>query len=414
MQSRSSQSEAIAITESETYQTLLARAHRRTGGVPPERIVRHVLSVTHGGDWPVQRDALDAVLRRCASAHTDEIQIVGRHGARCWVCTQPPPRSRARPYRTLLRRIERSTAVASAPISSEIRSACASTWSPSSSTWSRSGIAAMRARVGSRAGALALGPGPSADRPWRLADAHSLGGRHTRPRSAALVASSKRKRLDGRGSRSVAAAAGARGSIAHRAPRRQREPALHALLQEERARLARQIQTASTRTQLHHALHTLKQSLYRYQHDGVERFLMRGRLLLATTWVSQDRAGDCRLSCPLHTGRVRRGLLVVPAALKPQWLREWQVFTDAPATIIDGSPSSAAPRSRHAARVLLGNYEQLIRDLEVVRDWRRISSCSTRAQRIKKLGDQDRAHGETPGSAVPSRIDWHTDGEPAR
>jgi len=62
-----SQSEAIAITESEAYQTLLARAHRRTGGVPPERLVRHVLSVTHGGDWPVQRDALDAVRAHGAS-----------------------------------------------------------------------------------------------------------------------------------------------------------------------------------------------------------------------------------------------------------------------------------------------------------------------------------------------------------
>src|SRR5206468_87769 len=50
------------------------------------------------------------------------------------------------------------------------------------------------------------------------------------------------------------------------------EPALYALLQAERGQLARQIQTASSRKHLHHALHTLKQSLYRYQHDGVERF----------------------------------------------------------------------------------------------------------------------------------------------
>ena len=39
MQSQSSQPGAIAITESETYQALLARAHRLTGGVPAERIV---------------------------------------------------------------------------------------------------------------------------------------------------------------------------------------------------------------------------------------------------------------------------------------------------------------------------------------------------------------------------------------
>jgi hypothetical protein len=70
--------EAIAITETETYQTLLARAQRRTGAVPADRIVRHVLSITQGGDWPVQRDALEATLRRFASARNDEVQIVSR------------------------------------------------------------------------------------------------------------------------------------------------------------------------------------------------------------------------------------------------------------------------------------------------------------------------------------------------
>ena len=107
MQSRSSQPDAIANTESEAYQTLLARAHRKTGGVPPESIVRHVLSVTRGGDWPVQRDALDAVLRRCASAQMDEIQLVRRPRHRLLGLYATRRRgSRARPYRTLLRRIE--------------------------------------------------------------------------------------------------------------------------------------------------------------------------------------------------------------------------------------------------------------------------------------------------------------------
>ena len=107
MQSRSSQSETVSIAETETYQVLLARAKGRTAGVPAERIVRHVLSVTHGGDWPVRRDALDAALRRCASAHTDEIQIVGRPpGGLPGLYGTRRAGSRARPYRTLLRRSE--------------------------------------------------------------------------------------------------------------------------------------------------------------------------------------------------------------------------------------------------------------------------------------------------------------------
>jgi SNF2 family DNA or RNA helicase len=107
------------------------------------------------------------------------------------------------------------------------------------------------------------------------------------------------------------------------------EPALHALLQEERARLTREIQTARARKHLHRALHTLKQSLYRYQYDGVERFLMRGRLLLADD-MGLGKTAQAIAACHTlwHTGRVRRGLIIVPAALKPQWLREWQFFTD--------------------------------------------------------------------------------------
>src|SRR5882672_1454538 len=107
MQSRSSQPQADATADSETFQTLLTRAHRRTGAVPPERLVRHVLFVTQGGDWPVQRDALDAMLRRCASTHTDDIQIVGRPRGRLLGLYATRRRgSRARAYRTMLRRIE--------------------------------------------------------------------------------------------------------------------------------------------------------------------------------------------------------------------------------------------------------------------------------------------------------------------
>lgn len=75
--------------------------------MPAERIVRHVLSVTPDGDWAVWRDALDAVLRRCASVHADEIRIVERPRGRLLGLYKTRRRgSRARPYRTLLRQVE--------------------------------------------------------------------------------------------------------------------------------------------------------------------------------------------------------------------------------------------------------------------------------------------------------------------
>ena len=387
MQSRSFQPEAIAITESETYQTLLARAQRRTGGVPAERIVRHILSVTHGGDWPVQRDALDAVLRRCASTHTDEIQIVGRPRRRLLgLYATRRGGSRARPYRTLLRRTEPLDG--SCECADFLRSSlglCKHLVAVLEDVVSKRGRADVERESAPEPAPLRwdpvrplTGPGdwlervrwvdgtpdrdlrrwlhPASGRGWTVAvpDAPQ--------RRLALVDRLLGALRDGNG-----------------------EPALHALLQEEHARLARQIQTASTRKRLRHALHTLKQSLYPYQRDGVERFFVRGRLLLADD-MGLGKTAQAIAACHAlwHTGCVRRGLLVVPAALKPQWLREWQLFTDAPVAMIDGTPAQRRAAFDACARgFLLGNYEQLIRDIDVVRNWTPDIVVLDEAQRIK-------------------------------
>ena len=209
MQSRPSQPEAIADTESEAYQTLLARAHRRTGGVPAERIVRHVLSVTHGGDWPrPARRARSGAPPLRVRAHGRDSDRRTAAAADCWVCTRPAAtdRAHARTARCSAGS-SRSTAVASAPISSGARSGCASTSSPSSRTWSRSGVASDVERESApELGTVALGSDPPADRPWRLARARSLGRRHARPRSAALAACNERTSAGPRGFRDVAAA----------------------------------------------------------------------------------------------------------------------------------------------------------------------------------------------------------------
>jgi SNF2 family DNA or RNA helicase len=75
---------------------------------------------------------------------------------------------------------------------------------------------------------------------------------------------------------------------------------------------------------------------------------------------------------------------VVPAALKPQWLREWQLFTDVPAAVIEGNPAQRRAAFDACARgFLLGNYEQLIRDIDVVREWTPDIVVLDEAQRIK-------------------------------
>jgi superfamily II DNA or RNA helicase len=386
MPSRSPQPVAISSPESETYRALLAHARRRTGSVPAERFVHQVLSITAGGDWPVQRDALDAVLRRCASAHTDEIQIVARPRGRLLGLYATRRRgSRARPYQTLLRGIEpfdgscecadflrnslglckHMVAVLEDVVSKQRRGDVESEAAPASALrWDPvrplTGVGDWLARVRWIDGIP--------DRDLRRSF-HRVRGKGWAV--AVPEAASRRLALMDR----------LLGALRDG----KREPALHALLQQERARLARQMQTAATRKRLHDALSTLKQSLYAYQRDGVERFLARGRLLLADD-MGLGKTAQAIAACHAlwRTGSVRRGLLVVPAALKPQWLREWQAFTDAPAAVVDGTPSERRAAFEACRRgFLLVNYEQLIRDVDIVHEWAPDIVVLDEAQRIK-------------------------------
>jgi len=160
-----------------------------------------------------------------------------------------------------------------------------------------------------------------------------------------------------------------------------REPALHALLREERRRLQRPRDVDAPLK----ALGSLKQRLFPYHREGVYRFLVQGRLLLADD-MGLGKTAQAIASCHSlwHAGRVRRGLIVVPAALKPQWLREWQSFTDAPAKVVDGGPELRGGAFDACKRgFLITNYEQLIRDVDLVRAWEPDLVVLDEAQRMK-------------------------------
>src|SRR5262249_21280616 len=163
------------------------------------------------------------------------------------------------------------------------------------------------------------------------------------------------------------------------------EPALHAMLQEDRRRTMRVIQGARDVVRLRGALQTLKQRLYPYQRQAVTRFLASGRLLLADD-MGLGKTAQAIAACHVlwRSGRVRRGLVVAPAALKPQWLREWRLFTDTPAAVLDGNPDQRRAAFAGCRRgFLLANYEQLVRDLDTVRNWRPDIVVLDEAQRIK-------------------------------
>ena len=418
MQSRSSQPEAIAITESETYQTLLARAHRRTGGVPPESIVRHVLSVTQGGDWPVQRDALEAVLRRCASAHTDEIQIVGRpRGRPLGLYATRRRGSRARPYRTLLRRIE--------PLDGSCE--CAD-FLRNSLGLCKHLVAvlehvASKRRRGDVERESAPEPAPLRWDPVRpltgpgdwLARVRWVDGtpdrglrRWLRPANgngwtvAVPEASQQRLALV---DRLLAALRDGDG-----------EPALHALLQ-RRARATRapdpdrEHPEAPAPGAAHPQAIALSLSARR------RRAVLRARAPAPGRrhGSRQDRAGDRRLPRPLAhrprpprpDRRARRAQAAVAARVAALHRRSRhrrrrharpapRRVRGVPARIPPRQLRAAPPRPRHRSRVEAGPRR------------------ARRGPADQELGDEDRALREAAGSAVPPGADRHADGEPAR
>ncbi|MHB8416838.1 MAG: DEAD/DEAH box helicase [Myxococcales bacterium] len=162
------------------------------------------------------------------------------------------------------------------------------------------------------------------------------------------------------------------------------EPALRPLLEAELERLTR-AESGCTGAELERWLKTLKRPLFPYQREGVQRFLAAGRLLLADDMGLGKTAQAIAAGHVLFSsGRVKRGLLVVPAALKPQWLHEWAQFSDVPAAIVDGS---AVERKQAYERCRTGflivNYEQVLRDLPCMQRFAPELVVLDEAQRIK-------------------------------
>ncbi|HEX4341276.1 MAG TPA: DEAD/DEAH box helicase [Polyangiaceae bacterium] len=132
-------------------------------------------------------------------------------------------------------------------------------------------------------------------------------------------------------------------------------------------------------------LDDLGRTLYRYQLEGVERFVSQGRLLLADD-MGLGKTTQAIAACHvLYRGkRIRRGLLIVPAALKPQWVREWQATTDVPIGSVDGLPEARARLYRRPETpFLVIGYEQLLKDLSLVHEFSPDIVVLDEAQRIK-------------------------------
>ena len=428
-------------TETETYQALMLLADRKTGRIPSDLLVRHVISVTSGSGWPVKRAAVEATLRRLAAAARDGLAVASAPRGGLGLFTTRRKGGRERPYKTLLLEAD------------PLRGSCdCRDYGRNSLGLCKHVLTALAVHLSRRKGEddsrspevfprltwdpirPLTGPGDWLDRVTLVETAGGNGAKGgatgTSPTSLRALFSRQRagvlglvathagdaaRRLDlierllgllglvdgGRGSRGDDRAR--RGASASARSRRRdaggvsADPALVALLQAERDRLAPAVRRLPGAAEIRRELKSLERPLYPYQLEGVRRFLASGRLVLADDMGLGKTAQAIAVGHVLfRTKKVQRGLLIVPTSLKDQWLREWRLFSDTPLTAVDGRPEERAALYRRTARgFLVTNYEQVLRDLAIIERWKPDLVVLDEAQRIKNWATKTAAYVKT-------------------
>ncbi|MGH7858344.1 MAG: DEAD/DEAH box helicase, partial [Candidatus Binatia bacterium] len=374
---------------------LLSMAERKTKTALAPLLTDHVLAVTAGADWPVVRAGMEAVLRRVAFAARDGLRLASRPARGGVFGTYRTRRaaSRARPYTTVLESMRplRGSCDCADFLRSSLglcKHLLAVLDSLATGARFRGAVDPARRANGRKLRLVwdpvrpLTGAGDWLDRlrlvgngPSRIARAFGPAANGAR-RLATTRADDPKRRL--RLVEDLLTAATTRRGVVDA------EPAVVALLREERERLGAEA-AGLDRTAVRAGLRTLRRKLYPYQIEGVERAVQVGRLLLADD-MGLGKTAQAIAVCHLlrRAGKVARGLVIAPASLKPQWLREWQLFSDEPIEVIEGRPEERRRFYRRRREgFLVTNYEQVIRDVEWIHAWNPDLIVLDEAQRIK-------------------------------
>ncbi|MBI5367251.1 MAG: DEAD/DEAH box helicase [Planctomycetes bacterium] len=114
------------------------------------------------------------------------------------------------------------------------------------------------------------------------------------------------------------------------------------------------------------SLDLLGTRLYPYQVEGVLHLAFTGRALLADDMGLGKTVQALAAALLLRELRgIQRVLIVTPASLKHQWLREIRRFTSLPAEVVGGPAGKRDLAYRTPAFFTIVNYELLLRDADV-------------------------------------------------
>ena len=140
-------------------------------------------------------------------------------------------------------------------------------------------------------------------------------------------------------------------------------------------------------------------SLYPYQQESVDKMVDRGQILLGLVMgAGKTVTTIATVEKLIEMNEVERCLVVVPASLKYQWMREINKFTNSPVVVIDGTPKQREQLWKRSlsAKYTIVNPESLIRDSNAYKhlSWQCLivdeatmlkSRSSKRSKMLKKL-----------------------------
>jgi hypothetical protein len=386
----------------ETRAALLALGKGRFGKLPATAFVELLIATTQDADWPVRRAAMEALIRRFRFAKRDGVQVlsrpkailgryaVGASAARASGERAGKAHDERKQHRYQTELIGRHPLVLSCNCADFVRSSlglCKHGFAVLQELGPKALSETAKPRT-SQSSKPRLSWDPthplhgSADRLLRLRVDGARGTQFERGKPATdQDAATVRLRWITRQLRAAEGGAYRTDAAALR------------VLKEEAQRAERLAANERGLKRAWGTLAELQRKLYDYQKAGVRRFLETGRLLLADD-MGLGKTTQAIACCHalFRTRRIQRGLVVVPAALKPQWQREWEQTTRVPLIDVDGSPAQRRDtyRSTESGFLLVG-YEQLLRDVAEVRAYAPEFVLLDEAQRIKNWATKSAA-----------------------
>ncbi|MEX1368442.1 MAG: DEAD/DEAH box helicase [Nannocystaceae bacterium] len=386
----------IAIADhDEARREVLGMLDGSLGHVPLAPLVNLLMSSYADEGWVLLRDATLAVRRRARSAEVEQLKIAQRPAKRAVL---GPYRTRRhgetpRPYRTHLHSLDPLHVSCSCP-----------DYLKGGLGVCKHGIAVLH-ELGARPRVLARGHAevPSTPMVWwdpiqplrgpldRLAALRvSEPARVGNGLRALLTTKTEPARLRPSSLRTAAARRKTVECLAALVERFDPDPALAAVVREELVQQDRGDQLLLPAKTLRRAQRSFRLELYPYQQESVRKFLASGRMLLADDMgLGKTIQAAAIAHLLVQSGRISRILIIAPASLKSQWVREWRKATPVPIEDVDGGPAQRGEQyASTSAGALVANYEQVLRDLDLIDGYAPELVILDEAQRIKNWQTQ--------------------------